>query len=50
MEMLHTVIFSVKTAWEIDRLRVLYEIFFNLIKQFFNVFYGVYFYVPFWCI
>lgn len=41
--MLQTVLLSVKTAWKIDKLRVFYEIFYNLIKQFFNVFYGVYF-------
>lgn len=41
--MLHAILFSVKTAWKLDKLRVVYEIFYNLIKQFFNVFYGVYF-------
>ncbi len=40
---IHAVVLSLKTVWKIDNLRVFYEIFYNLIKQFFNVFYGVYF-------
>lgn len=34
---------SCRAVWEIDRFYLLYEIAYNLIKQFFNVFYGVYF-------
>lgn len=41
--MLKAICLSVKTAWQIDKVRVFYEIFYNLVKQFFNVFYGVYF-------
>lgn len=41
--MLHAVSLSLNTAWKLDKLRVIYEILYNLIKQFFNVFYGVYF-------
>ena len=41
--MLKAICLSVKTAWQIDKVRVFYEIFYNFVKQFFNVFYGVYF-------
>lgn len=41
--MLKAIYFSIKTAWQIDKVRVFYEIGYNLVKQFFNVFYGVYF-------
>ncbi len=41
--MLKTICFSIKTAWKIDKVRVFYELFYNILKQFFNVFYGVYF-------
>lgn len=38
-----TCLFAIKVVWQVDKKRVFYEIFYNLIKQFFNVFYGVYF-------
>lgn len=41
--MLKAICFSIKTAWQINKVRIFYEVFYNLIKQFFNVFYGVYF-------
>ncbi len=41
--MLKAIGLSIKTAWKIDKTRVFYEIVYNLVKQFFNVFYGVYF-------
>ena len=41
--MLKSIIFSLRWAWQIDKRRVLYELFYNVLKQFFNVFYGVYF-------
>lgn len=41
--MLNAILLSVKTAWEVDKVRVFYEIIYNICKQFFNVFYGVYF-------
>ncbi len=41
--MFKTICFSIKTAWQIDKVRIFYEIVYNFVKQFFNVFYGVYF-------
>ena len=41
--MFQSILFSLRWAWRIDKRRVLYELFYNVLKQFFNVFYGVYF-------
>ena len=41
--MFQSILFSLRWAWQIDKRRVLYELFYNVLKQFFNVFYGVYF-------
>jgi len=41
--MLKAICFSIRTAWKIDKVRVFYALFYNILKQFFNVFYGVYF-------
>lgn len=41
--MFKTICFSIKTAWKIDKARIFCEILYNFVKQFFNVFYGVYF-------
>lgn len=38
-----TVLTAVKTIWKIDRFYLLYQGIYNLVKQFFNVFYSVYF-------
>jgi len=40
--MIQSIIFSLKVTWNVDKKRLLYELLYNIIKQFFNVFYGVY--------
>jgi ATP-binding cassette subfamily B protein len=41
--MLQSIVFSLKLTWKVDKKRLLYELIYNIIKQVFNVFYGVYF-------
>lgn len=41
--MYEAVLFALTTVWKVDRTRILYGIIYNVVKQFFNVFYGVYF-------
>ena len=39
----NTAMLTYKTVWSVDRFYFLYTIVYNLLKQFFNVFYSVYF-------
>lgn len=41
--MIKAIILSLKSVWETDKFRVIYELIYNILKQFFNVYYGVYF-------